>query len=253
TPGWTTTMQQMTPQKRYLWNYERINFSDGTYQNTNPVIIGVYGDEGEEGRSVVDITEYYLTSSASSGVTRDTSGWTTTMQVTTPEKRYLWNYEEITWNKEPTKTYTEPVIIGVHGEQGQKGEDGQGVDNITIEYYLSDSDSTRTGGTWTETKPTYQPGKYLWIRQKITYKNPTAIEYTTPVLDDSWKAVEIADEAKQEAEEAKQTAQQAQTTADGKNSVFTQPTAPPTTGRKIGDIWFDTSRDNLMHRFDGTK
>src|SRR5690606_30297426 len=35
TPGWTTAMQQMTPQKRYLWNYERINFSDGTYQNTN--------------------------------------------------------------------------------------------------------------------------------------------------------------------------------------------------------------------------
>src|SRR5690606_29662056 len=62
---------------------------------------------------------------------------------------------------------------------------------------------------------------------------------------------EQIDEAKQEAEEAKQEAQQAQTTADGKNSIFPQPTAPPTTGRKIGDIWFDTSRDNLMHRFNG--
>ncbi|MEN2468214.1 phage tail spike protein, partial [Ornithinibacillus sp. JPR2-1] len=125
TPGWTTTMQQMTPQKRYLWNYERINFSDGTHQNTNPVIIGVYGDEGEEGRSIVGITEYYLATSASSGVTRDTSGWTTTMQDTTPEKKYLWNYEKITWNKAPLETYTEPVIIGVHGEQGPKGEDGK--------------------------------------------------------------------------------------------------------------------------------
>src|SRR5690625_2589236 len=125
TPGWTTTMQQMTPQKRYLWNYERINFSDNTHQNTNPVIIGVYGDEGEEGRSIVDITEYYLATNASSGVTRSTSGWTTTMQVTTPEKKYLWNYEKITWNKAPLETYTEPVIIGVHGEQGPKGEDGK--------------------------------------------------------------------------------------------------------------------------------
>src|SRR5690606_9981977 len=113
--------------------------------------------------------------------------------------------------------------------------------------------SDLTGGTWTETKPTYQPGKYLWIRQKITYKNPTAIEYTTPVLDDSWKAVEIADEAKQEAEEAKQTAQQAQTTADGKNTVFRQSSQPSTSGRKIGDVWFDTSRDNLMHVFNGTQ
>ena len=142
---------------------------------------------------------------------------------------------------------------GEPGPPGPKGEDGQGVENITIEYYLSDSDSTTTGGTWTETKPPYQPGKYLWIRQKITYKNPTVIEYTTPVLDDSWKAVEIADEAKQEAEEAKQEAQQAKTTADGKNSVFHSPTAPPTTGRKIGDVWFDTSRDNLMHRFNGVE
>ena len=140
---------------------------------------------------------------------------------------------------------------GPPGEQGPKGEDGQGVDNITIEYYLSDSDSTQIGGTWTETKPTYQPDKYLWIRQKITYKNPTSIEYTTPVLDDSWKAIEIADEAKQEAEEAKQEAQQAQTTADGKNTIIFSATEPSTEGRKIGDTWFNTSRDNLMHRFNG--
>src|SRR5690606_14008544 len=28
---------------------------------------------------------------------------------------------------------------------------------------------------------------------------------------------------------------------------------PPTSGRKIGDVWFDTSRDNLMHVFNGTQ
>src|SRR5690625_419318 len=44
-----------------------------------------------------------------------------------------------------------------------------------------------------------------------------------------------------------------QTTDNRKKSVFTQSTSPPTAGRKIGDVWFDTSRDNLMHRFDGTK
>src|SRR5690606_31899810 len=64
---------------------------------------------------------------------------------------------------------------------------------------------------------------------------------------------EQIDEAKQEAEEAKQTAQQAQTTADGKNTVFRQSSQPPTAGRKIGDVWFDTSRDNLMHVFNGTQ
>ena len=141
---------------------------------------------------------------------------------------------------------------GEPGPPGQKGEDGQGVEDITIEYYLSDSDSTQIGGTWTETKPSYQLGKYLWIRQKIIYKNPTAIEYTTPVLDDSWKAVEIADEAKQEAEEAKQEAQNAMSTADGKNTVFRQSSTPPTTNRKIGDLWFKTDEGNKMFVWTGS-
>src|SRR5699024_2708673 len=87
--GFTTTMQPMTPTKKYLWNYEKINFSDGTSQPTIPVIIGVYGDKGQTGstgatgRSIVSITEHYLATSASSGVTRSTSGWKTTMQPTT--------------------------------------------------------------------------------------------------------------------------------------------------------------------------
>ena len=132
------------------------------------------------------------------------------------------------------------------GKQGPKGEDGQSVENITIEYYLSDSDSTPIGGTWTETKPSYIDGKYLWTRSKIAYKNPTKIEYTTPVLDDSWKAIEIAEEAKDDALKAV-------TTADGKNTVIFSTTEPSIEGRKIGDVWFDTSRDNLMHRFDGTQ
>src|SRR5690606_811168 len=149
---------------------------------------------------------------------------------------------------------------GEPGPPGPKGDIGQGVEDVTPQYYLSDSDSALIGGTWTETKPPYQKNKYLWTRNKITYKNPTEVEYTTPVLDDSWKAIERAEEAKedaqeakQEAEEAKQDAQNAQQTADGKNTVFRQSSQPPTTGRKIGDVWFDTSRDNLMHRFDGTQ
>src|SRR5690606_14534901 len=61
------------------------------------------------------------------------------------------------------------------------------------------------------------------------------------------------EDVQEQIEEAKQEARQAQTTADGKNTVFRQSSQPPTTGRKIGDVWFDTSRDNLMHVFNGTQ
>lgn len=127
---------------------------------------------------------------------------------------------------------------GPPGPPGEDGEDGQGVDDITPQYYLSNSDSMQSGGSWTDTKPNYQPNKYLWTRNKITYKNPTEIEYTTPVLDDSWKAIEIADNA--------------MTSADGKNTVFRQSSTPPTTNRKIGDLWFKTNEGNKMYVWTGS-
>lgn len=47
-------------------------------------------------------------------------------------------------------------------------------------------------------------------------------------------------------------AQTAQTTADGKNTVFYATTAPSTTGRKVGDTWFDTDDGNKMYQWNGT-
>lgn len=48
TPGWTITMQQMTPTKRYLWSYKDITYSDNTHQYTPDIIIGVYGNTGSD-------------------------------------------------------------------------------------------------------------------------------------------------------------------------------------------------------------
>lgn len=66
--------------------------------------------------------------------------------------------------------------------------DGQGVDSITTEFYLSTSKTTQTGGSWVTTMPTWESGKYVWTRQKIVYKDPVKIEYTTPECDSSWEA-----------------------------------------------------------------
>lgn len=45
----------------------------------------------------------------------------------------------------------------------------------------------------------------------------------------------------------------AQTSADGKNTVFYQATQPPTTGRKTGDTWYNTAKDNAISKWDGGK
>lgn len=62
-----------------------------------------------------------------------------------------------------------------------------------------------------------------------------------------------ADSAYSLADQAKKAAATAQTSADGKNTVFYQATQPSTTGRKIGDTWFDTDDGNRIYRWDGSK
>lgn len=47
THGWTTTMQQITPENKYLWSYENTSYTNGTSTNSIPIIIGVHGEDGD--------------------------------------------------------------------------------------------------------------------------------------------------------------------------------------------------------------
>lgn len=129
TSGWTTTVQTITLDKKYLWNYEVITYTNDTTSTTAPIIIGVFGNTG---KGIKSVTEYYLATSSSSGVTTSTSGWKDTMQTLTPANKYLWNYELITYTDNSTATIN-PVIIGVYGDQGIQGIQGpKGNDAYTV-------------------------------------------------------------------------------------------------------------------------
>lgn len=78
---------------------------------------------------------------------------------------------------------------GPQGAQGPTGATGTGVASMTQQYYMSNSKTSQTGGSWVESMPTWSNGKYLWTRYKVTYKNPASTTYTTPVCDSSWEAV----------------------------------------------------------------
>ena len=49
------------------------------------------------------------------------------------------------------------------------------VKQVDVEYYLSTSTTSATGGSWSTTAPTWQEGKYMWSRQKVTYTDGTSI------------------------------------------------------------------------------
>ena len=50
----------------------------------------------------------------------------------------------------------------------------------TTEYYLSTSNTSQTGGSWSETSPTWTVGKYIWQRMKYTYTD-NSVKYSTAV------------------------------------------------------------------------
>lgn len=116
--------------KPYLWGYEVTTYSLSSATSTTPRVIGVWS---KDGKGIKSITEYYLATSASSGVTKDRAlwDWTTTVQKITATKKYLWNYELITFN-DSSITESTPCIIGVYGDKGDPGDDA-------VSYKLSSS------------------------------------------------------------------------------------------------------------------
>lgn len=92
---------------------------------------------------------------------------------------------------------------GAQGPTGPTGATGTGVAGMTQQYYMSDSKTTQSGGSWVESMPTWSNGKYLWTRYKVVYKNPTSTVYTTPVCDSSWEAVNEESIKRQSAIETK--------------------------------------------------
>ena len=185
TSGWTIEPQPISKDKKYLWNYEVISFNRGDDQVTEPRIVGVFG---EDGVGIDHIVKKYLATEQSENVTTSTDGWSETPQVITPEKRFLWFYEE-THFTDLTISATDPYIIGVYGTQGlqgiqgERGENGipgtNGTDGKTSYFHIkyssvaSPTSSAQMSETpnvyigtyvdYTETDST-DPSKYTWSK-----------------------------------------------------------------------------------------
>ena len=84
---------------------------------------------------------------------------------------------------------------GPQGPQGDAGEDGQSVTSVTPQFQKHTSNTIAPTGTWSDTCPPYESGKYLWVRNKVVFANPTDTKYTNAYYDPSWEAKSTADTA----------------------------------------------------------
>lgn len=187
--SWSDTVPTMTTTNRYLWNYEIVTYTNNTTSETKKRVIGAYGNTGNTGATgatgvgIKSITEYYLASSSSSGVTTSTSGWTTSVQATSSSKKYLWNYEVVTYTND-TKYTSSPVIIGTYGDKGDTGPQGvqgpKGADGTPRYTWIRYADNA--SGSGISNSPT---GKtYIGF----AYNKTTATESNTP-SDYTWSLI----------------------------------------------------------------
>lgn len=185
--SWVTSpVPDLTPQNKYLWNYEHFVYTDGSTYDTEKRVIGVYGDTGEKGdkgdpgTGIQGIVNYYLATSASSGVTTSTPGWTTEPQDPTPEKKYLWNYEVFTYTDDTPDTSTSPHIVGVYG---QTGPAGTSIESITDYYAVSASNTTQPTEWVTSPVPQMTPElKYLWSYEHTVYSDGSTYDTQKRVI-----------------------------------------------------------------------
>ena len=145
---------------------------------------GAKGDKGDSGVSITGVTTYYLTTSASSGVTTSTSGWNTTPTATTTTNKYIWSYTKTTYSS-GNPTSSTPAIIGTHGSTGATGSTGNGISKIETFYLTTSSGSgvtTSTSGWSTSPTATTTTNKYIWSYTKTTYTNGSTASSTPAII-----------------------------------------------------------------------
>jgi len=149
-------------------------FYEVTVSNVEDGTQGIPGAVGEDGKTSYIHIAYANDETGTIGFSlTDSSG-----------KLYIGQYTDFTQpdSSNPAKyKWTK-----VKGDDGDPGENGQGTESITKEYYRSTSSTAPVGGSWSNTPPTWVTGSHLWERWKTVYKNPSETEYSTAVLNADW-------------------------------------------------------------------
>lgn len=156
----------------YLWTRTVTDYTDPNVQDTVTYVYSRQGEDGENGQNGSSVTvtriEYNINTSWYNPPADSDSGWRQQIyEAASPY--YLWT--RVTFS-DGTKMYN-------------KVKDGDSVQQIKEQYYVSTSNTTQTGGSWSYDSPTWEEGKYIWTRSVITLRTDathTRVQYSDPVL-----------------------------------------------------------------------
>ena len=201
---------------------QTVNSLSSTMSNTTTEIETIKGNVDLTVKTVT--AQYYLSTSKTELVN---GSWSNTAPIW-EQGKYLWQRMKYTYTNGSEKFGEASCLAGAKGDTGQQGPQGpqgeqgekgaagsqgpqgeqgpqgnkgdtgpagQSITSVTPQFQKHTSNTTAPTGTWSDTCPAYESGKYLWIRNKVVFANPTATKYTNAYYEPSWEAKGKADTA----------------------------------------------------------
>lgn len=189
TDGWTAQVPTLEKGK-YLWTKTQWTYTDGSTENGYTVsYIAKDGNDGEDGYAGKDGVGISNTKveyvGSTSGTTRPTSGWSTTIP-TVAEGNFLWTRTTWTYTDNTSEMGYSVAKMGAKGDKGDKGDtgakgsdgiagkDGVGLKETIIRYAGSSNGTTAPTSGWQSTVPVVSAGSFLWTRTTWTYTDDSS-------------------------------------------------------------------------------
>lgn len=175
-------------------------------------------------KTVKEVKVMYALSSSSTEA--PTSGWSVKAPVW-QEGKYMWQKTITTFSDDTQEESQATCIQGAKGQDGKdgangedgvngtNGKDGLGIKSIETQYYLSNSETEVTGGTWKSTQDKWSKGKYIWTRSKITWSD-NSVTYSEPIVAEGLNSAnENADSANEGTKEVTTKMSEVEKTLEG--------------------------------------
>lgn len=134
---------------RYLWNFERVWKSDGTYTDTAKHVVG------SDGKEIKGFTEYYQVTDSITAPAIDDENWGDTIPTPTSANPYLWNKEVVNYTDNSSDSMVH--LLAMRGSNGAPGAPGISPNTSFKSYVFTRSNTqpdTPTGGSYASPIPT---------------------------------------------------------------------------------------------------
>lgn len=187
---WYRTSPPTDLTNKYLWNCERVTYTEGQPEIFAPALIGTHGEKGADGTGVAIKGSAYANVTVGDDIIGESyvlysnEECTTAISEVSDGDAYLVEGYLFVYSGSGTKFICTGKI------QGPAGANAPTVVSEKKQFYLSTSNTSCVGGSWADSPSGFQysSNKYMWSRSVYTMSDDSIIE-GNPALDKTYTTI----------------------------------------------------------------